>query len=54
MLSKNRAVVLVNIAATLLNGCVITPLHPLGSLDDHAFVVDNAGIDKNVVSTFIR
>ena len=45
VLSKNRAEVLVNIAATLLNGCVITPLHPLGSLYDHAFVVDDAGID---------
>ena len=44
VLSRNRPEVLVNIMATLLNGCVLTPLHPLGSLDDHRFVLDDADI----------
>ena len=26
-------------------GCRNTPLHPLGSLDDHAYVLEDAGID---------
>ncbi len=39
VLSKNRPEVLSNIAATFLNGGVLTPLHPLGSLDDHAYAL---------------
>jgi fatty-acyl-CoA synthase len=45
VLSKNRPEVLTNLTASLINGCVITPLHPLGSLDDHAYVIGDAEID---------
>ena len=36
VLSKNRPEVLTNLTASLVNGCVVTPLHPMGSLADHA------------------
>ena len=49
VLSGNRPEVLTNLAATIVNGCVLTPLHPMGSLDDHAFVVDDAGIECLIV-----
>jgi fatty-acyl-CoA synthase len=45
VLSKNRPEVLTNLTASLLNGCVITPLHPMGSLADHAYVVGDAEIE---------
>ncbi|KAA1189606.1 AMP-binding protein [Pseudohalioglobus sediminis] len=45
IISTNRPEVLSNIAAMQLNGCVGTPLHPLGSLDDHAYVLEAAEID---------
>ena len=45
VLSKNRPEVLINVTASLINGCVITPLHPMGSLSDHAYVVADAEID---------
>ncbi len=45
ILSKNRPEVLVNAMAALVNGVVLTPLHPLGSLADHAYVVGDAAID---------
>ena len=48
VISANRPEVLSNIAAMQLTGCVGTPLHPLGSLDDHAFVIDNAEIETLV------
>ena len=38
VISANRPEVLSNIAAMQLAGCSGTPLHPLGSLDDHAYV----------------
>ena len=38
VLSKNRPEVLTNLTASLINGCVITPLHPMASLADHAYV----------------
>ncbi len=44
VLSKNRPEVLTNLTASLLNGCVITPLHPMGSLSDHAYVIGDAEI----------
>ena len=44
VLSKNRPEVLTNLTASLINGCVLTPLHPLGSLADHAYVVGDAEI----------
>jgi fatty-acyl-CoA synthase len=45
VLSKNRPEVLTNLTASLLNGCVITPLHPMGSLADHAYVIGDAEIE---------
>ena len=37
VLSKNRPEVLTNLTASLVNGCVLTPLPP-GPLADHAYV----------------
>ena len=31
--------------AVMVGGCRNTPLHPLGSLDDHAYVLEDAGIE---------
>ena len=45
MLSKNRPEVLTNLTAALVNGCVLTPLHPMGSLADHAYVIGDAEIE---------
>jgi fatty-acyl-CoA synthase len=44
-LSKNRPEVLCSMGATMVSACRSTPLHPLGSLDDHAYVLDDAGIE---------
>lgn len=49
VLSKNRSEVLTNLAAAMINGSVITPLHPMGSLDDHAYVVGAAKIECLVI-----
>jgi fatty-acyl-CoA synthase len=51
VLSKNRPEVLTNLTASLLNGCVITPLHPMGSLSDHAYAIGDAEIDCLVFDT---
>ena len=51
VLSKNRPEVLTNLTASLINGCVLTPLHPLGSLADHAYVIGDAEIDCLVFDT---
>ena len=48
VISANRPEVLSNIAAMQLAGCVGTPLHPLGSLDDHAYILEAAEIDALV------
>jgi fatty-acyl-CoA synthase len=48
VISGNRPEVLSNIAAMQLTGCIGTPLHPLGALDDHAYVIDDAEIDALV------
>ncbi len=45
VLSKNRPDVLTNLTASLVNGCVLTPLHPMGSLADHAYAVADAEIE---------
>src|SRR5829696_2999444 len=45
ILSKNRPEVLLNAFASLVTGCVLTPLHPMGSLSDHAYAVNDAEID---------
>ena len=48
VLSANRPEVLSNIAAMQLAGCIGTPLHPLGSLDDHAYVLEAAEVSALV------
>jgi fatty-acyl-CoA synthase len=48
VISANRPEVLSNIAAMQLAGCSGTPLHPLGSLEDHAYVLESAQIDALV------
>ncbi len=45
VISGNRPEVLFNIAACSLRGCCSTALHPLGSLDDHAYTMNDAGIE---------
>jgi fatty-acyl-CoA synthase len=44
-LSGNRAEVLIQIGANMVTGARSTPLHPLGSLDDQAFALADAGIE---------
>jgi fatty-acyl-CoA synthase len=51
ILSKNRPEVLLNAVASLVNGSVLTPLHPMGSLGDHAYAIDDAEIDCLVFDT---
>jgi fatty-acyl-CoA synthase len=48
VLSANRPEVLFNMAAMMVSGCRGTPLHPLGSLDDHAYVMNDAQIETLV------
>jgi fatty-acyl-CoA synthase len=48
VLALNRPEVLFNMGASMLVGCRSTPLHPMGSLDDHAYVLDDAGIETLV------
>jgi fatty-acyl-CoA synthase len=45
VISGNRPEVLYNIAAGSISGCCTTALHPLGSLDDHAYMIEDAGIE---------
>ena len=48
VISGNRPEVLSNIAAMQLAGCCGTPLHPLGSLEDHVYVLQAAEISTLV------
>jgi fatty-acyl-CoA synthase len=48
MLSANRPEVLYAMGAYMTTGARHTALHPLGSLDDHAYVLQDAGIDTLV------
>jgi fatty-acyl-CoA synthase len=48
VISTNKPEVLSNIAAMQLTGCIGTPLHPLGSLDDHAYVLEAAEVEALV------
>jgi fatty-acyl-CoA synthase len=48
VLALNRPEVLFNMGAGMLLGCRTTPLHPMGSLDDHAYVLEDAGIETLV------
>ncbi len=45
VLSGNRPEVLANTAAMSISGFVGTPLHPLGSVDDHVYVLQDAETD---------
>lgn len=45
IVSKNRPEVLLNAFSSLVNGCILTPLHPMGSLGDHAYAIADAEID---------
>ena len=44
-LSKNRVEVLFSMGSVMVSGCRNTTLHPLGSLEDHAYILEDAGID---------
>ncbi|CAO5160507.1 Medium/long-chain-fatty-acid--CoA ligase FadD8 [Frankia sp. AiPs1] len=48
VLSSNRPEVLYAMGAYLMSGARNTPLHPLGSLDDHAYVLRDAEIETLV------
>jgi fatty-acyl-CoA synthase len=45
VISGNCPEVLYNLAACVVTGLCSTALHPLGSLDDHAYVLQDAGIE---------
>ena len=49
LLALNRPEVLVMIGAGQMLGLRRTALHPLGSLDDHAYVLEDAGIETLVI-----
>lgn len=49
ILATNRAEVLALMLAANLIGMRYTPLHPLAAEDDHAFIVEDAGIDILIV-----
>ena len=42
ILSPNRPEVLFTLGANMVTGCRASALHPLGSVDDHAYVIDDA------------
>jgi len=42
LLSSNRPEVVISMLAVSLLGCCYTPLHPLGSLDDHAYALEDS------------
>ncbi|HWB66344.1 MAG TPA: AMP-binding protein [Mycobacteriales bacterium] len=48
MLSKNRPEVLFTMGANMLTPCRSTSLHPMGSLDDQAYVLEDAGVETLV------
>ena len=48
LISANRAEVLYQLFANMTVGVVYTPLHPMGSLDDHAYVLEDAEVDTLV------
>ncbi len=48
ILSPNRPEVLFALGANMVTGCRASALHPLGSLDDHAYVIDDAEIETLV------
>ncbi|MCA2356958.1 fatty-acid--CoA ligase FadD8 [Mycobacterium intracellulare] len=44
VLARNRPEVLIDIAAMHIRGYRRVALHPLGSLDDHAYILEDAGV----------
>lgn len=48
ILSGNRPEVLHISHAAMLGQCVLTALHPLGSLDDHLYMIEDSGLDALV------
>jgi fatty-acyl-CoA synthase len=44
-LAANRPEVLFAMGAGMIAGCRGTPLHPMGSLDDHAYILEDAQIE---------
>ena len=48
MLSKNRPEVLFTMGSNMLTPCRSTSLHPMGSVDDQAYVLEDAGIETLV------
>jgi acyl-CoA synthetase (AMP-forming)/AMP-acid ligase II len=48
VLSKNRPEVLFVMGANMLTPCRSTSLHPMGSVDDQAYVLEDAGIETLV------
>ena len=44
MLSPNRPEVLFASGANMVTGCFTSALHPLGSLDDHAYVLETGRV----------
>jgi len=45
MISKNRPEVLFSIGANMVTGSRLSPLHPLGALEDHAYVLVDAEVE---------
>jgi fatty-acyl-CoA synthase len=52
MLALNRPEVLVSIGAGQLLGLRRTALHPLGSADDHAYVLNDAGVETLIIDPY--
>jgi fatty-acyl-CoA synthase len=53
VLALNRPEVLFNMGAGMVLGARGTPLHPMGSLDDHVYILTDAGTETLVVDTTI-
>ncbi|OHV58790.1 MULTISPECIES: AMP-binding protein [unclassified Pseudofrankia] len=49
MLAPNRPEVLFAMGANMITGCRSTSLHPLGSVDDHVYVLTDAEVETLVV-----
>ncbi len=45
MLSKNRPEVLISVGSQMILGCRNTALAPMGSLDDHSYILGDAEIE---------
>ncbi len=54
MLSINRPEVLFAMGANQLTGCRTSAMHPLGSLEDHAYVLEDAEVETLLVDPSFR